>query len=68
MQKIQTSFMYGVPISGGFYEEELQKTSNPDIYLVEKVLRRKGNKMYVKWLGLDRKHNSWIENADVVVV
>ncbi|XP_057666047.1 uncharacterized protein LOC130899892 [Diorhabda carinulata] len=58
--------MQGTPISGCFYHEELQKTSNPDIYLVEKVLRRKGNKMYVKWLGLDSKHNSWIENIDIV--
>ncbi|XP_023246108.1 uncharacterized protein LOC111643137 [Copidosoma floridanum] len=24
------------PISGGFYQQELQKTKNPDIYLVEK--------------------------------
>ncbi|XP_072395128.1 uncharacterized protein [Diabrotica undecimpunctata] len=50
--------MQGAPISGGFYEEELQKTSNPDIYLVEKVLRQKDNKMYVKWLRMDSKHNS----------
>ncbi|XP_014211975.1 uncharacterized protein LOC106641910 [Copidosoma floridanum] len=30
------------PISEGFHEQELQKTKNPDIYLVEKVLRRRG--------------------------
>ncbi|XP_072400587.1 uncharacterized protein [Diabrotica undecimpunctata] len=58
--------MQGTPISGGFYEEEMQKTSSPDIYLVEKVLRRKGNKMYVKWLGMDSKHNSWINANDTV--
>lgn len=57
--------MNGHPISGGFYEEELQKTSQPDIYLVEKILRKKGSKMYVKWLGLDKSHNSWIDNSDV---
>lgn len=58
--------MQGAPISGAFYAEELQKTAHPDIYLIEKVLRRKGNKMYVKWLGLDKKHNSWIENTNLV--
>lgn len=38
----------GAPIEGGFYEPELQKTEHSDIYLVEKVLRKKGNKVYVK--------------------
>ena len=57
--------MQGEPISGSFYAEELQKTSSPDIYLVEKVLRKKGRKLYVKWLGLDKSHNSWIDSTDV---
>lgn len=50
----------GEPIMGGFYREELQKAKQPDVYLVEKVLRRKGNKVFVKWLGMDKSHNSWI--------
>lgn len=58
--------MQGQPISGAFYEEELQKTKNPDIYLVEKVLKKKGKKMYVKWLGFNNRHNSWIDKIDVV--
>ncbi|XP_067211681.1 uncharacterized protein [Linepithema humile] len=28
-------------VAGGFYEHELLKTAQPDVYLVEKVLRRK---------------------------
>jgi len=28
-------------IRGGFYEEELQKVKHPDVYLVEKIIRRK---------------------------
>lgn len=47
------------PILGGFYEQELQKVKYPDIYLVEKVLKRKGNKVLVKWLGLNS--TSWID-------
>lgn len=50
----------GNQIQGGFYEYELQKAKFPDIYLVEKILRRKGNKLYIKWLGLSNKHNSWV--------
>lgn len=56
----------GDEIQGGFYEHELQKVKYPDIYLVEKIIRRKGNKLYVKWLGLNKKHNSWILKNQIV--
>ena len=45
------------PIRGGFYEQELLKVEHPDVYLVEKVLRKQGKKVYVKWLGFDNEHN-----------
>lgn len=54
------------PISGGFYEFELQKTYVPDVYLVEKIIRKKGEKALVKWLGIDSSQNSWINISDVV--
>lgn len=53
-------------IEGAFYTEELQKVKHPDVFLVEKVIRRKGNKILVKWLGLENKHNSWINKSDLV--
>lgn len=49
------------PIQGCFYKEELQKTKQPDVYLIEKILKKKGKKMYVKWLGFDSSHNSWVD-------
>jgi hypothetical protein len=52
--------MEGNIIKGGFYSYELQKTKYPDTYLVEKVLRRKGGRTYVKWYGFSNRHNSWI--------
>lgn len=58
--------MQGQPIKGCFYEEELQKTKTPDVYLVEKVLRKKENKVYVKWLGFNNSHNSWIDVEDIL--
>lgn len=54
----------GSPIKGAFYEAELQQTKQPDLYLVEKVLRKRGNKVYVKWLGFDNRHNSWINKTN----
>lgn len=53
-------------IHGGFYAEELQKVKHPNIYLVERVLRKKGNKVFVKWLGMNSTHNSWILKKDVL--
>ena len=35
---------------GSFYEKELQKTSQ-EKSRIEKVLKRKGDKLYVKWKG-----------------
>lgn len=52
-------------IEGGFYEQELSKVKYPDIYLVEKVLRKRGNQIYVKWLGFNNSHNSWINKSNV---
>lgn len=52
-------------IKGAFYEFELQKVKYPDIYLVEKIIRRRGNKILVKWLGFDSSHNSWISADDI---
>lgn len=54
------------PIMGAFYGEELQKTKHPQVYLIEKILRQKGNKMFVKWLGLPTNENSWILKECVV--
>ncbi|XP_026674499.1 uncharacterized protein LOC113465099 [Ceratina calcarata] len=56
----------GRPIAGGFYEYKLHRVADPDVYLVEKVLRKKADKVYVKWLGLNNTHNSWINKNNVL--
>lgn len=56
----------GHPIQGGFYKEEILRTRYPNVYLVEKVLRTKGDKVLVKWLGFSNLHNSWIRKKDVL--
>ena len=47
----------GEEIIGSFYEKELQKTSQKE-FKIEKVLKRKDNKLYVKWKGYDNRFNS----------
>ncbi|XP_018368543.1 PREDICTED: uncharacterized protein LOC108764695 [Trachymyrmex cornetzi] len=41
----------GEPIAGRFYEYELHSVANPDVHLIEKVLRNRRNEFHVKWLG-----------------
>ena len=49
---------------GTFYEKELQKT-NQEEFRIEKVIKRKGDKLYVKWKGYDNSFNSWIDKKDL---
>ena len=55
----------GEEITGIFYEKELQKT-NQEEFRIEKVIKRKGDKIYVKWKGYDHSINSWIDKASLV--
>ena len=55
----------GEPITRSFYERELQKTNQKE-FRIEKVLKRKGDKLYVKWKGYDNSFNSWINKKDLV--
>ena len=42
---------------GTFYKKELKKT-NQKQFRVEKVIKRKGDKLYVKWKGYDSSFNN----------
>ena len=55
----------GEEIKGTFYEKELQKT-NQEEFRIEKVIKRKVDKMYVKWKGYDNSFNSWIDKKDLI--
>ena len=45
------------PIAGNFYEKEWQKICHEKLR-IEKVLKRKSDKIYVKWEGYDSRFNS----------
>ena len=47
----------GEEIIGTFYEKELQKTHQQK-FRVQKVIKKKGDKLYVKWKGYDNSFNS----------
>ena len=55
----------GEEIQGSFYEQELQKTSQ-DVFRIEKLLERKGDKSLVKWKGYPKSFNSWIDTKAIL--
>jgi hypothetical protein len=57
----------GEEIKGTFYEQEMQK-STQETFRIEKVLKTKGNKLLVKWMGYSDDFNSWIDKKDVQLI
>ena len=55
----------GEEIIGSFYENQLQKTDQKE-FRIEKVLKKKGDKLYLKWKGYDNSFNSCIHKKDIV--
>ena len=55
----------GDDIIGTFYEKELQKTNQQE-FRIEKVIMKKGDKLYVKWKDYDSSCNSRIDKKDLV--
>ena len=39
---------------------------NQKEFRVEKVIKTKGDKLYVKWKGCDSSFNSWIDEKDII--
>ena len=59
------SDLNGEQIIGSFYEKELQKTNQKE-FRIEKVLKRKGDQLYVKCKGYDNSFNIWINKKDIL--
>lgn len=54
-------------LNGNFQENELQRVIVDDnqTYLIEKILRKKGDKVLVKWLGWPKKYSSWLRKSEI---
>ena len=44
-----------------FYENKLQKTNETSLEL-KKIIKKRGDKLYIKWKGYDNSFNSWIND------
>ena len=60
-----TNDLNGDEIIGTFYVKEVQKTNQQELR-IEKVIKKKGDKLYVKWKGYDSSFNSWIDKNDLI--
>ena len=55
----------GEEITGTFYEKELQKIDQQE-FRIEKVIKKKGDKLYVQLKGYNNSFNSWTDEKDLV--
>ena len=51
-------------LNGTFCEKDLQKTNQKE-FRIEKAIKRKGDKLYVKSKGYNNSFNSWIDKRDL---
>ena len=58
----------GEKLDGTFYQEELLKTNmkENDLYIIEKIIKKVGNKYLVKWKGYDDSFNSYVNKNDII--
>ena len=56
----------GKEIFATFYQKELQKTNQTE-FRIEKKIKRKVEKLRVKWKGYDNSFNSWIDKKYIVL-
>ena len=54
------SDLKGQKIVGAFYKKELQKVKSKRV-TVEKVIKRRSDRLYIKWKGYNSCFNSWID-------
>ena len=59
------SGLNGEEITGSFYEKELKQINQKE-FGIERVLKRKGDKLYVKRERYGNHFNSWIDKKDLV--
>ena len=55
----------GDEVIGTFYGKVLQKTNQQE-FRIEKVIKKKGDKLYVQWKGYDSSFNSWIDKKGLI--
>ena len=58
--------MNGEKIDGMFYEEELLKTKQNDLYIIEKSISKNKDRYLPKWKNYSDKFTSYVDKNDIV--
>lgn len=56
----------GERISGTFYEFEMSLANKPVYYKIDKIIKRRGNRYYVKFKHYGKSFNQWIDGSDMI--
>lgn len=56
---------FGNILPRSYYNEEIIKTRFKDVFLVESIIKSKGNMRLIKWLGYDDA--TWIHKNDIIL-
>ena len=53
---------------GTFYEHDLQKVTveEDDLFRIDKIIKRKGDKVLVHWKGWPDKYDTWLNESAVL--
>jgi len=59
----------GTTVEGTFYAQDLQKVNvkDDDLFRIEKIVKRKGDKVLVRWKGWPVKYDSWVDKKGLYV-
>jgi len=58
----------GTSVDGTFYAQDLQKvTVKDDLFRIDKIVKRKGDKVLVRWKGWPVKYDSWVDKKGLYV-
>ena len=62
-----TSDLVGEKTAGKFYEKKKLQKPNKTEFRVEKVIKRKYDRLYVNWKGFNYSFNSWIDKKGIFI-
>ena len=58
--------LQGEKINGMFYEQELLKTKQKDLYIIEKIISKNKDRYLVKWKNYSDKFNSYVNQNYII--
>ena len=58
----------GTKVEGTFYSQDLQKVTveDDDLFRINKIVKRKGDKVLVRWKGWPDKYDTWLNKSAVL--